>query len=276
MRQYSIFRQAIFVLVILSASTLAKAEEIDPANYAFANYLGTGFYQTSGGAVTVFKIPFSYTPDQPTDNIISWRLPVTVGFFNFDFGLDEIGDIELPEEVGTLSFVPGLERQYHPGANWTLTPYIDFGLSKNFSSNEDVIIYSTGLSAEYQLAWIDEQHLWSNKIWYAAYHLLSTEKRDDFATLQTGLDISLPWHPSRSVADMRWTVYGFVASYIRPIRFADENNRVEKVNSSVELGITLKSVMLGEKYLWGMDQIGIGYRDADNVRIWRLVMGSPF
>ncbi len=274
MRQYSIFRQAIFVLVILSASTLAKAEEIDPVNYAFANYLGTGFYQTSGGAVTVFKIPFSYTPDQPTDNIISWRLPVTVGFFNF--GFDEIGVIELPEEVGTLSFVPGLERQYHPSLHWTLIPYIDFGLSKNFSSKEDIIIYSTGLTAEYQLAWIDEQHLWSNKIWYAAHHLLSTEKHDDFATLQTGLDISLPWHPSLSVADMRWTVYGFVASYIRPIRFADENNRVEKVNSSVELGITLKSVMLGEKYFWGMDQIGIGYRDEDNIRIWRLVWGSPF
>lgn len=269
-------RQTFLLLLVLVFTVEAAGSEADPANYAFANYLGSGFYQTSGGAVTVFKAPLSYTPKQPGDNVIKWRLPLTFGFFNFDFDPGDIGDIELPKEVGTFSFVPGLEKQYYLNSRWTLIPYVDFGLTKNFSSKENVIVYSAGVTAERQLSWIGERHFWSNKVWYAAYNVLKTEKRDDFATLQTGLDISLPWHPSRRVADMRWTAYALGAAYIRPIRFTDEKNEMEKVRASIELGVTLKSTMLGEKYLWGLNQIGIGYRDANKVRVWRLVLGSPF
>lgn len=268
----SFFLKLTFLFIILSPIRAISAEPgSDPANYAFANYLGTGFYKTSSQNVTVFKIPISYAPDPEAENVMRWRLPVTVGFFDY-----EIEDIEIPEEVGTLSFVPGLEREYHPGSQWTLIPYFDFGLSKNFSSKEDIILYSTGLTANYMLDWIDENHLWSNKIWYAAYHLLSTEARDDFGTLQTGLDFNLPWHLSTSIPDMRITVYGLLASYLKPIRFVDKNNDIENVYRSVEMGITLTSPDFGDKYLWGLNQIGLGYRDGDGVRVFRLVLGSPF
>jgi hypothetical protein len=50
-------------------------------NFAFSNYLGTGFYTTSGQNVFVIQFPFDHTIVEKTDSEAGWllNLPITIG-----------------------------------------------------------------------------------------------------------------------------------------------------------------------------------------------------
>lgn len=275
------YRQILLLLALLPEIILAEEQVVrDPANYAFANYLGSGIYKTAEQQVTVFKIPLSYSVDRSPERPFRIRLPVTVGFF--DFKPTTVDDIEIPGEVGTFSFIPGIERDYFfqnkttAYVQWILTPYIDLGWSKNFSNNKDVLIYSAGLTANRFFQGFGQQHLWSNKLWYAGFRALDEDDKDDFATLQSGVDLTMPWQLSAAVTDLRMTLYSSLAIYIKPIRFEEQSGEVERVHNSIELGFTFKSATLGERYLFSMEQLGLGMRYGEGIKLIRLVFGSPF
>ncbi|MCP4876581.1 MAG: hypothetical protein GY896_14055, partial [Gammaproteobacteria bacterium] len=48
--------------------------EIELLNFAFANYLGSGFYASGGGEVFILKIPLSSTLVEMTDDEAGWVL----------------------------------------------------------------------------------------------------------------------------------------------------------------------------------------------------------
>jgi len=131
------------LLVCLWCNPAFSAEEgsvFGATNFAFSNYLGTGFYTTSGHNVFVVQLPFEHTIIEKTDSEAGWRLnlPITIGFINFDN--IEIDDIPNLNDVTTLTFVPGIEYQHPISPDWTIIPFFDYGFARDFNHTSNVLI----------------------------------------------------------------------------------------------------------------------------------------
>ena len=62
---------------------LPVAAETDYTHYAFANYLGSGIYRTSGQDATVANIPISFDLQRSDTESLVLKTPISLGFFNF-------------------------------------------------------------------------------------------------------------------------------------------------------------------------------------------------
>jgi hypothetical protein len=244
----------------------------DPANYAFSNYIGNGIYSAAKQDVTVFNIPLEYTPEQDSETSYTIRLPVSLGFYNFDF--DDIGSGDLPDNMATISFVPGIEWRIPINDQLLFIPYVDLGWGKNTSTGNDVIIYSSGLSGGY-LFGENHQHLWVNRIFYAGYKSLSSDVKDGFASIQSGVDWRLPWDFSIMGRSSFFSSYLLGQWYFNNLEFFQPDAQTVTVNNSVEVGVTLGLDKPIDFRLFDIDRIGIGYRYSNKVKVWRLTFNMP-
>jgi hypothetical protein len=274
----------IFYLLTCSALNQVKAEGlvIEPVHYAYANYLGSGIYKTSGQNVTLVNLPFSYEVGKQGQTTYSLRLPVSFGFF--DFAIEDIPELELPSEVGTFTFTPGIEFKYQVTQKLVLETYLDMGYAKNFTTKKDVTVYSTGLSALYYFK-IQKEYdaIWANRIYYAGYDGHSYAAKDAYAALQMGIDVGLP---------LRYQVLGYKFQprffsnafwYFNPVditeppvsRAAAEEKKHITLTNSVELGFTLKfDKDIG--YSWAsIDTLGLSYRYSKDISAFRLLFSFP-
>jgi hypothetical protein len=271
------------IALLLSPALLAEAQsrsssknDQEPANYAFANYLGTGIYSTSGRDVTVINIPMTFEPEKQGEIVYRWRLAPSVGFYDFDFDTDDIGDAEnIPDSVDTVSIVPGVEFDFPITDDLTLVPYFDLGWSKNFTSNEDVAIYSVGLSSMYDFRAQGKDHLWVSRLIYAGYRTQSANVTDSFASLQTGVDWKTPLRWGPSGRGSYTSIYGVTYWYFDQLSFRRPDESSETVTSSYELGATYGFDKPIDLYLFELERVGFGYRWSDDLDIWRLTFNLP-
>lgn len=254
--------------------TVVNAADVedDPANYAFSNYIGNGIYSAANQDVTVFNMPFEYTPKQYSETPYTIRLPVSLGFYNFDFG--DLGSGDLPDNMATVAFVPGIEWNLSINEQLRFIPYIDIGWGKNSTTGNAVIIYSSGLSSIYQYG-ENQQHLWVNRIFYAGYKGLSSDIKDGFASIESGVDWRVPWSFSLMGRPSFISTYALGQWYFNNLEFIQPEAQAVAVRSAVELGVTLGLEKPIDFSLFALDRIGIGYRYSNKVKVWRLTFNMP-
>ncbi len=267
-----LWREPFLLLLLLSVGVFAGDDNIEPGNYAFANYIGSGIYQASGRSVTVFNMPFSYKPEGQGESPYTIRLPVSLGFYDFDF--DEVTGGDFPDKADTLTLVPGIEWDVSITDSLRFVPYIDLGLGFNLSSQEQVLIYSTGVSSFYEFGG-GQQHLWANRIFYAAYKGLSVDVSDGYGSLQSGLDYHLPFKFQLAGRDAFVSSYGLTLWHFNKIEFTLPEGRVVSMRNNYELGFSLGFAKPLDFWLFDLERIGIGYRFGDRLKLWRLTFNLP-
>ena len=143
------------VLAITRAPTalgqsLLSGDEQNVANFAFATQLGSGVYSVSGRTLQIYRLPFrhEFRPVSESRFGIALTLPVTFGFY--DFELRDVADGEIPASVDAVSFVPGLEFAFEVNPDWTLTPYVEAGISKARDLDSTIAVYSGGMVSLYE------------------------------------------------------------------------------------------------------------------------------
>lgn len=267
-----------FIIVVAVVQSLGRevaADDInsEPANYAFSNYLGSGLYRTSGQEATVFNMPFSYEFNNQTETQFRLRLPVSVGFFDFD--VSGLPEGVVPESIDTISFVPGVEFDYPISKDITVTPYFDLGGARNLSTGTNTAIYSSGISLYYPLDGGEYKPLWVNRMYYAGHYTDETEQREEYAAFQTGIDIGLPHQFDIAGVSIQPTVFATTYWYFVALEFDSPSGKDVSVSNSYEVGVTLKSnKYLGYSFL-SLDRLGIGYRFGDNFYAWHLLFDLP-
>ncbi|MFC4993859.1 hypothetical protein [Rubritalea tangerina] len=126
-----------FLLYLLCSIPVLSQDAINdlPAepNYIYAAVLGTGVYRVEDATLTTVRLPFSYTLD--TEEEDKWRLllPVVIGYASLD--PDDIIDRWIPTNLGTLSFIPGIEYRYPINDTFTLKPFAQVGGGYDFENN---------------------------------------------------------------------------------------------------------------------------------------------
>lgn len=185
------------VLGTQSSQTFAKISPempIDDKNnpnsvYAFGSYLGTGIYRAAEQNATIVSIPlvFDFLKEESSQTWL--RLPLSFGFF--DYLAKDITDGELPSSVGTMTMTPGIEHHWQATINTRMEAYLDVGFGTNFDTDTNVAILASGISTLYDFTLAGEDSVWVSRLRFAGYSEQVGELTDQFAVLQTGVDIGL-------------------------------------------------------------------------------------
>lgn len=257
------------------AQEIETEEKEDLANYAFAAHLGTGIYRASGRTVQVYSLPMSYTLRPVEDNNwgVKLKFPVTVGFF--DFKARDIIDSGPPDDVATITVLPGVEFQFPLRDNWFLMPFGDLGGAKDYLGGELAYIYSAGIKSRVVFPWKDFEFSLGNRFLYAGYTATGADFSDDFRSFETGLDVKRPlgFNIRGRQADLSVYFVNYLYSNLAFLRFRDDSF---EVHVQYELGFTLGTTTTSRFWVFEIPRIGLGYRFGDGLQIIRLVLGMPF
>lgn len=274
-------RIIIGVFIFVSLTTIVKGAESEPVHFAYANYLGSGIYRTTDQNASLISLPFSYDLGEKDKLSYGLRLPVSVGFFDFSFA--DIPEFDLPDEVGTITFTPGVAFSYQYTEDWVIESYIDMGYGRNLTTNRGVTIFSAGVSALYSFDINEYDSIWASRTYYAQYDGKGYDAKDSYAAMQFGLDTGLPLKYSVLGYQFQPRLFATVFWYLSEVNFFtprasvasyEEEQHVNLTNSA-EFGITMKfDKTIG--YSWaGIDRLGLSYRFTKNFSALRLLFSLP-
>lgn len=241
--------------------------------YAFGSYLGTGVYRAAEQNATVVSVPLSFDFQKDNDSQTWLRLPLSFGFF--DYLAQDLTEGEFPSSVGTMTVTPGVEHHWQASENTRMEAYFDVGFGTNFDTSENVAILATGISTLYDFTLGGEESVWVSRLHFAGYSERVGHLTDQFAVLQTGIDIGLSprWQWQNIQVQPRLFVLGYW--YFNALNFSSDSEQDTVVSGSYELGATFAfSKPIGADLL-SIDRIGLSYRTGDGLSIWRLLFSFP-
>lgn len=264
----------VVVLISHKAFALSNAEqEALTPHYAFSNYFGSGIYSGSGQELMVVNLPFSYEPEQNGKFKYRFRLPVSLGFY--DYGFDEIEDIEIPDSVSSLTLTAGIEFDHWVNSQLKLVPFLDVGISENLHMDERAVIYASGITSEYTFHAWDEKHMWLTRFQRAGYKADTAGLSDGFAAVEMGLDLVLPWRFSVLNRPMYASAYAMHYWYLINLVFDPESIKPSHQNNAQEVGMTMGFDTPLNMFFFDLERIGLGIRKTNNLNVLRIVFNFP-
>jgi hypothetical protein len=202
------------------------------------------------------------------------RLPVTVGCANFE--TFDIVDGKFPEKTQTLTFVPGIGISYRINENWTLSPFVDFGIGYDFENSNSSYVFGTALRSLATFDFQSYQLELFNALLYAGNTLQPDEAVNDFSRLETGLNFQFPL--DRVVWNRKTAVSAYYLNYVyfNRLEFVDYLQEPVEVSLQHEVGLTFDTFpdmkVLGIPF----SRIGLGIRIGNKGEAIRLVFGTPY
>lgn len=245
-------------------------------NYAYANYLGTGIYSAADRTVQVYHLPFRYTMRELTEDKAGFRirLPVTVGFIDFD--LPDIIDPSLPDRFETLSFVPGIQYMHQVNDKWSLSPFIDFGLGYDFETRNSAYVYGTGVNSLFVFKYTSFNLEIYNEFLFAGNTTEIDDVRNEFSRFQTGVNFQFPLNFKAWGRDPAISAYYLNYIYFNELEFLRYLNDPIEVSVQNEVGLTFDTSPDMKLVGIPFSRVGLGYRFGNDVDVVRLVFGIPF
>ena len=273
---------ALFLFTSLFLTISEKAYAINGkstsgvTNFAFASYLGTGFYTTSGQNVFVLQLPFEHVINKKNDTEAGWllNLPVTIGFINFDDAdFDNLPGVPKLDDVATLTFLPGLEYQHPVTPDWTLIPFADYGFARDMNNTTNVLITGIGIKSYFNVHFDENLFTLGNRLLYARERSQISSNDSSYSLIETGLNYRIPTN-SNNNDPLFVNLYYINFYYPNDLVFFQDAPNPIRVGVENELGITFSNIP--DFLFFGKSQIGLGVRFGNDVNAYRIVFGMPF
>ena len=261
------------------------------AHWAMGAFFGTGWYELDDNrSVFIFRIPPRQTLRTSSLDAqggrrfgVELQYPLSVGLHRLDGG-PEIIDFD---NLGTVSFTPGVQLEIPVSPKWYLRPHFNAGYGYEFESGDSAWIYSGGVRSRYALG--GKSLNWSllNAVYWAGY----SETRGgsgEFASLMTGLEFSQPLASLELGGDplqLNWHLtYTWMFDELDfglPVPRGDDRffNRFDSVDDQWELGLALakqgKKLDLG---FMAFEQVGLSLKWSTDGRFRAISVNvrSPF
>lgn len=270
---------AILLMRVVVTSALAQDEilvDVVP-NYMYSAVLGSGFYQVEDATLTMVRIPFSTTlrEDSVEQVGVKLLLPVTVGYVSLDPG--DIIDRWIPTELGTLSFIPGVEYRYMVSEELLLKPFAQLGGGYDFKNDilSGLIIgggralWTRQVTSEWQI------QLGSSLQWTAGWQE-GDGPNSSFGLFELGADFrrGLPIHIGER--QLNGSVFCRWRQFLNDWNIAESPDDPISIDALYEVGF---SVGVDESYeIYGMklNRLSIGYVWGEETSAVSFGMGFPF
>ena len=277
------WRRILFVAVAciaaiprVNAQTTTVKDEQDLINWYYAATYGTGIYAAGDRTVGVLKIPLSRTLRASSDDQWGLRLllPVTLGFY--DFGFDSVVGDGLPDRIGTLSFVPGIEFEKRIVPRWLLKPYVTAGMGWELDGGGSAVIYDAGLRSRFRLGEHRETVFSLVNLLSLAGYNPSGGQNEPLGLFAIGVDIEVPFSGTlfgRPVVLSVLPIYYYYFSRLRFAEFADPDN---KLREQAELAVSVLAKQPFKVLGINVDRFGVAIRYNADVKGFRLFTSLPF
>ena len=202
-------------------------------NYAYATWIGTGVYTVGDRQVYTLRVPYSsHMLKESKGKGVGLRLlfPLTLGFEQFE---------EIPENLATIAFVPGLEAIFPVTGNWQLKPFVQGGYGNDNQGNQGAWIYGGGIRSLARFP-INKWRFDLGNTLMNAFQEHSGEKYDNgFSMFEIGLNVVNPWRFSMLDQNSRIDTFFIYTNFIDDldILFTDRTN--EEVKALYQVGVAL-------------------------------------
>jgi hypothetical protein len=277
-------RKPALVIAIWCFSAVTYAQEIELreaeelVNYAYSAVLGTGYYKVGDQSVYVFTLPFSRTQWKAGDGHqygFEWLLPVSFGLNDFSWD-DPIPDDG--EDVGTISFLPGIELHFPLQSGWQLRPYAQYGFARDISNDEWSSVYTGGLKARYDLRQLTFNKMgitWGNRISLAGFNPEFSDS-ESLGLYSMGLDFR--WPQTWRLFDRAAWLGVYVAGnfYFSDADFKDVADDTESIGHEYTIGLSIGGMRDFELLGMEFERMGVGYRFGPNIRAITIFGSFPF
>lgn len=240
----------------------------------FATELGSGIYDVSGRTLLVYRLPFSYTLRDATDDApgLNLTLPAAVGFF--DYTPRDLVHTQLPSHLDAVSFVPGLQLDFTMTEHWHVLPYARAG---GALASSDFIgwLYGFGTTSSYKWQTHGLKALVINDLLVAGVKYKDpAEPRDTLIRFRNGLELRRGIGASLGHHELELSVYGLVDYFLdapRPPFVGASTSRFQ-----FEPGFLFGALPPWTIHGFPVPRLGIGYRFAGDLSGWHLFLSSPF
>lgn len=262
------------VLVALGCQSLHAVERQNLFDWYYSAVFGTGSYSIGNRDVFVVTIPYEDQLRLASEEKyeILWQIPVTLGFYDYEW--QDIGDLEIPTDVATLTILPGIKYIIPLSDSWTIKPFVNLGYGKEFDGGEEAWIYSAGIRTFYKI----RQDQWRISFGSALYYAGNYRKNETdlgFGAFEATIDINhvTDWKMNKQ------SVYlgGYAAVYLfSDLDFIQPDETTIEITEQYELGVTVSASK--ELTIMGleMERIGLGYIFAKDFHAVRLVFSFPY
>jgi len=271
-----------FIGLVLPAATLRAEDqveiqsEVELTNFAFANYLGSGFYSSSNVNVFIIKVPFSTTLKAPTETEAGWVInyPVTLGITNISDDFDGVEGVPDLNDVGTISVVPGLEYLYPMLSNWHLAPFVDLGIARDVSNEVNVRVRGGGVKSFVNFDFDASWFTFANRLLYADQKNLDSGDESSFAVFETALEYTMPTRYTIGGSAVNVGYYFVNYHYLNDLVLVDFLDTRISLQDKNEIGFTFTL----PKHSWLPDnsELGLGVQVTKDTELYRFVIGAPF
>lgn len=265
-----------FVLAGPAEAQSSGTEDVDLINYAYASVFGNGLYVVAGQSVQVYRIPVSTTLRKPDDNDwgLTLRTPLTLGFYEFQ--VDDIFEGGFPDEIQTVSIVPGVEFEIPLSHRWTLRPSADFGAAKDLQGGQLAWVWSAGAGVYYRQPIRKATLTFGNTLLYIGSKINSV-RSDAMAYWESGIDLTHPLWFKAGKRTAFWSIYTIGRFFFNDVEFARADDEPLTLDAEYEIGLGFS---VKPEYSWWKlraARFGIGYRySVDNLTSIRITIGFPF
>ena len=248
--------------------------EVEQINFAFGNYLGTGFYASSGGEVFILRIPLSSTIRPMTSNDPGWVItyPFTVGVANIDQIIE--GAVPTLDHVGTISVIPGVEYHYPVMHNWRLIPFFDLGIARDLANNVNIRVLGAGAKSFATFDFDRNRLTLGNRFLYADQKNLDRGGNSNFAVFETALDYNIPSNHTVFGSFFDFSLYYINYYYLKDLVLVDALDNPISLENKNEIGFTFSLPEFS--WLPNDSRLGFGVQFTKDAELYRIVFGMPF
>ncbi len=262
-----------------AAQPVVNSEDDLEVSYIYAAVLGSGTYQIKGRRLTMFRLPFSWAQRQATKETPGWKwlFPAVLGYDDLSNVDSDWIDALLPDQLVTLTVLPGVEYIYPVSANWHVKPFLQLGVGRDFTSRETIAMTQFGIRSLSLLQFTKDWELrWGIALRWAGEYQFNSNDRNNLGIFDTGLDIrrNTPFTLLDKSVDMG--VYYVFQRYVPEWRLSDapdnkqEAVRVHEIGASI--GLKRPHKFLGIPF----QRLRVGYKDGDNLSGWTFGTEFPF
>lgn len=255
---------------IIFYSNAQAQDDINVVNWYYSTMFGTGYYKVGDANVGIIRLPFTYTFKTTRENKDKYGmkllLPVSTGFHSFDY--NDI--LDLPNNVATLSFVPGIELEYLMNKSWILMPYVNTGLGKEFNQKIWSWIYGAGIKSRWALPFKDGEFTLGNSLNYAGYSA-SDNSSSGMLSFVNGLNWITPLKFTLFKRSTNLGTHLIYYGYLDELNFIDSNANNLSIRHEFEFAVTLGTHKPRSFLGFDFTRYGLGFRFGQHIRAIRLV-----
>lgn len=275
-------------LTLLAATSAAAqggagTSGFDPADvevsYLYAAIFGSGTYTIKNRRITMFRFPFAWNQKEvtATDHGLRWHFPVVIGYDDLsDVGSEWLEAI-LPDQLVTLTALPGVEFIEPITPQWQLKPFAQLGGGHDFTADESFAMTQLGVRSRTTLDLDDEWSflLGSSLRWAAEYQFDSLD-RTSFGVLDLGFEARrvAPFTLSGDVVDIG--AY-YIYQLFMPEWNINEAPDVKARNRDLhEFGLSIGFTDRERTFGLPLRRIRIGYKRGGNFHGVTIGADFPF